>query len=296
MDDLIGGATGCLQPGMEVGDFTVMEFLGSGAHGESYLAVGASGTEDTVVRLLSPQRNPVDRMTGRIADLMEKGRNIRNLHVLEYLDGQSDEFFNWVAFRRSDWVPLSRVMRERKSRGGGGFSEKEVRRMIFQVLLALCVLHKRGIVHGALKPAHCFIDDQFCLEVADSGLSPLLGSPTHFGSPEAGLEVVDIPGFNPRAGAVIESVLFAAPECVAGAEYSVESDLYSVGFLAWHLFTGHSRADANFFYELEEEIQSRWGAWFLRATELLPENRFHSPEDMLANLPGVEVVEEEKEA
>ena len=292
----MSGATGCLQPGMEVGDFTVMEFLGSGAHGETYLAVGSSGTEDTVVRLLSPQRNPVDRMTGRIADLMEKGRNIGNLHVLEFIDGQSDEFFNWVAFRRSDWVPLSRVIRERKSRGEGGFSEKEVRRMIFQVLLALCVLHKRGIVHGALKPAHCFIDEQFCLEVADSGLTPLLGSPEHFGSPEAGMEVVDIPDFTPQTRAVIESALFAAPECSLGAVYSVESDLYSVGFLAWHLFTGHLRADANFFYELEEEVQSSWGSWFLRAMEPLPENRFHSSEEMIANLPGVEVVEDAKEA
>jgi len=293
MDEFISGDSGCLQPGMEVGDFTVMQYLGSGAHGETYLAVGASGTEDSVVHLLSSQRNSVDLMTERIGGLIEKGRDIRNLHVLQFLDGQTDEFFNWVAYRRSDWTSLASLIRERKSRGEVGFSEKEVRRMIFQVLLSLCVLHKRGIVHGSLKPSHCFVDDQYCLEVADAGLAPLLGSPAHFGSPEPGLEVVDIPGFQPRIGAVIETALFAAPECSVGAEYSVESDLYSVGFLAWHLFTGYTRAGGNFFYELTKEIRSEWGSWFLQATELHPENRFHSAEEMLANLPGVEVLDTE---
>lgn len=162
--------------------------------------------------------------------------------------------------------------------------------MIFQVLLALCVLHNRGIIHGSLKPSHCFVDEEYRLEIADSGLAPLLGFPDHFGTPELGFEVVDIPEFAPHMAAVIESTLFAAPECATAPRFSVESDLYSVGFLAWHLFTGHVRAGANFFYELPEEIQSSWGSWFLQATEPLPENRFHSPEEMIANFPGVEVV------
>ncbi len=290
MDELITGDSGCLQPGMEVGDFTIMKYLGSGAHGESYLSAGPSGVEDSVVHLLSPQRNPAGQVAEGLDDLVGKCRDVRNLHVLECLDGRSDEFFNWVAYRRSDWQSLARVIRERESRGEVGFSETEVRRMVFQILLALAALHKHGIVHGSLKPAHFFVEEQLCLEVADAGLSSLLGSPSHFGSPEAGLEVVDIPGFQPRIGAVIESALFAAPECALAGGQTIESDLYSVGFLAWHFFTGHLRAGANFFYELSEEIQSEWGAWFLRATEPDPENRFHSAEEMIATLPGVEVV------
>ncbi|MGE9289360.1 MAG: protein kinase domain-containing protein [Puniceicoccales bacterium] len=291
MDDLMTGNSGCLQPGMEVGAFTVMEFLGAGALGESYLSVGPSGTEDTVVHLLSPQRNSTQDMMERLGVLIERGQNIRNLHVLEFLDAQTDEFFNWVAFRRSDWAPLSTLIAQRKEQGVVGFTDKEVRRMIFQVLLALCVLHNRGILHGSLKPQHCFVDEEFRLEVADSGLYPILGFPDHFGLPGEGVFTVDIPEFIPRMNAVIESTLFAAPECALFPNFTVESDLYSVGFLAWHLFTGHRRAGANFFYELPEEIQAEWGAWFLRATEPLPENRFHSAEEMISELPGVEVVE-----
>lgn len=288
------GSSGCLQPGMEVGAFTVMEFLGSGALGESYLAVGPSGTEDSVVHLLSPQRNPTEEMMARLDDLIERGRDIRNLHVLALLDAQTDEFFNWVAFRRSDWIHLDALIADRKQKGEGGFSEKEVRRMIFQVLLALCVLHKRGIIHGALKPAHCFVDEEFRLEVADSGLYPLLGFPQHFGPPPEGAMVVDIPGFVPQIRSALASTLFAAPECALEARFSVESDLYSVGFLAWHLFTGHFRAGANFFYELPEKIQTDWGQWFLRATEPRPDDRFHSAEEMISEIPGVEKVEATK--
>lgn len=288
----MSGNTGCLQPGMEVGDFTVMEFLGSGSHGETYSAVGESGTEDTVVHLISPQRNSMERMTEGIADLMDKGQNIRNLHVLQFRDGQTDEFFNWIAFRRSGWTPLSRLIDDRKEEGKSGFSVKEVRRMVFQVLLALCVLHNRGIVHGSLKPSHCFVDEQYCLEVADAGLYPLLGSPTHFGTPDEGMEGVDIPEFRPRIRSTIESTLFSAPECSLSGAYSVSSDLYSVGILTWHLFTGHMRGDANFFEELPEEIQSEWGEWFFKATEVLPSNRFRTAEEMISDLPGVEIVED----
>jgi len=292
MDDLMNGTSGCLQPGMEVGSFTVMEFLGAGAVGESYLAVGPSGTEDTVVHLLSPQRNATAELMQRLDDLMERARGIRNLHVLEMLDAQTDEFFNWAAFRRSDWKTLATLIAERKKQGETKFSDKEVRRIIFQVLLALCVLHNRGILHGSLKPEHCFVDEEFRIEVGDSGLYPLLGFPGHFGPPGEGVVTVDIPDFAPRMDAVIQSTIFSAPECCRAPNFSVESDLYSVGFLAWHLFTGNSRAGANFFYELPEEIQSEWGEWFFKATEPLPSNRFRTAEEMISELPGVEIVED----
>lgn len=291
MNDLLAGSGGCLQPGMEVGEFTVMEFLGSGALGESYSAVGPSGTEDTVVHLVSPQRNSVEAMMDRMGELAERGRNIRNLHVLEIRDAQTDDFFNWVAFRKSDRISLRAIMAERRGLDHPEFSEKEVRRIVFQILLVLCVLHQRGLIHGALKPQHCFLDEDLHVEVADSGLYPLVGAPAHFGRPEEGVLTAEIPEFSLSVHAALESTLFAAPECALEANFSVESDLYAVGFLAWHLFTGHVRAGANFFYELPEPIRDGWGAWFLRATEPLPENRYHSAEEMLSRMPGVEPVE-----
>tara|TARA_R100000027_G_scaffold61554_5_gene53025 strand:+ start:37028 stop:37906 length:879 start_codon:yes stop_codon:yes gene_type:complete len=292
MSDTLDASIGCLQPGMEVGSFTVMECLGVGALGESYSAVGPSGTEDTVVHLLSPQKIPSDQMMLRLDGLLERGNGIQNSHVLEFVGAETDEFFNWVAFRKSDLFSLNAMIEARREGGFGMFGEKEVRRIIFQVLLALCVLHKRGIVHGSIKPAHCFVDEDLRLEISDAGLYPLIEFPSHYGPPDEGALSNDIPGFSPQVSSVIESTIFNAPECAERPEFTVESDLYSVGFLTWYLFSGHKRAGANFFYELSEEIRSEWGAWFLRATEPLPENRFHSAEEMLSEMPGVEIVAE----
>lgn len=289
MDDLLGGSAGCLQPGMGIGDYTVMEFLGSGALGESYLAVDGSGDENTVIRLLSFQKNTPKSLAKPVKEFRDHFGGIANRHLLELRDAEIDDFFFWAAYRRSGRIPLSFLLREREAAGEGSFSEAETRRIVFQVLLGLQALHGAGVAHGGLKPAHCFVDEEYRLELADAGLMPLVGFPGHLGGSGAGEEAsADIPGFRPNPVSLIETAVFAAPETTYEAAHSPAGDLYSAGYLAWRLLTGLGRAGCSFFQVLPEEFHETWGPWFLRAMAPSPADRFADAEEMLAAMPGVE--------
>ncbi len=291
MDDLLGSSTGCLQPGMGIGDFTVMEFLGSGALGETYLAGDAEGSENTVIRLLSFQKNTPKALKKPVAALRDALTGVANRHVLHLRDTEIDDYFFWAAFRRSDRVPLSFLMRERFAAGEGPLGEAEVRRVVFQVLLGLHALHSAGVVHGGIKPAHCFVDEEFRTEIADAGLMPLVGFPGHFGRSGNDEESSsDIPGFTPNPVSMVETTVFAAPETTYLSRQSVAGDLYSTAYLTWYLLTGYIRAGASLFQVLTDEQRETWGPWILRAMAFQPEERFGDAEEMLAAMPGVEAV------
>lgn len=95
-------------------------------------------------------------------------------------------------------------------------NEQQVLRLLGRLLKALRCLHHRGIVHNDIKP------DNILLEA--EGLNPVL---VDFG----------VACSRPRAEARVGGFtpLFVAPELLAGAPPSPQSDLYSLGltFLHW---------------------------------------------------------------
>ena len=104
------------------------------------------------------------------------------------------------------------------------FDAFERSRRLSQVLGALArtlaALHDAGFVHGDVKPAHVRVRPDGRVILLDLGASV---SRTSSGSIDG-----------PRA----LTPAYAAPELMAGARPTPESDLYSLGALAWTLATG----------------------------------------------------------
>jgi serine/threonine-protein kinase PpkA len=89
--------------------------------------------------------------------------------------------------------------------------------LLREVLDALGHAHRRGIVHGGIKPSNVLFDAQGHARLADFGIARCAA--------EIGLP-------HPAA----ES--YQSPEQSRGQPPGQRSDLYSVGVLAWHLLTG----------------------------------------------------------
>jgi len=152
-----------------------------------------------------------------------------------------------------------------------------VRDIVRQIASGLLALHRKEMVHRDLRPENVLIDADGTVTIID------------FGSVEvAGLEEI-APGTAGEA-AFAGTVQFSAPEIYRGEASSAQSDIYSLGVIAYRLLTGdlpygprianaHTRrAQAKFKYRPVGETRDTFPAWMdaaiARACAIDPAHRY----------------------
>jgi serine/threonine-protein kinase len=92
--------------------------------------------------------------------------------------------------------------------------------LVAQACAALDVAHRQGIVHRDLKLENLMLDRTGILKVMDFGIARVAGS-EHL----------------TRAGFMLGTPAFMAPEQVQGREIDARTDLYAMGVVFHHLIT-----------------------------------------------------------
>jgi serine/threonine-protein kinase len=111
----------------------------------------------------------------------------------------------------------------------GPLRPERVARLLLQASRALAEAHGRGIIHRDLKPENLFVCsagiDRDIVKVLDFGL--------------AQVDVVEDPA-SPltRAGCVVGTPTYIAPELLAGQRADARSDVYALGAVMYKLLTG----------------------------------------------------------
>jgi serine/threonine protein kinase len=211
--------------GRRIGDYLVVELIGTGGFGKVYLALqlpimmkaalkllDLEGLDDemrkTVLEKFEGEARALARLTHpNIVRLLQYGRYEKMpFLVMEYVDGG---------------VSLTEEMDER-SEADLWFMPGEIRRIIGQLLDALEAAHGAQIVHRDLKPDNLMLQQApghpDLLRVLDFGLAKYVGggssTKTAMGTPE-----------------------FVAPEVLSGKNIGPWTDLYSVGALVYELLS-----------------------------------------------------------
>src|SRR5919198_108527 len=89
-----------------------------------------------------------------------------------------------------------------------------------QILAALRVAHRQGVVHRDIKPHNVLVDGEGRIKVTDFGIA------------RAG------PSQMTEEGSIIGTAQYLSPEQAQGAPVTPASDLYSVGIVLYELLTG----------------------------------------------------------
>lgn len=146
--------------------------------------------------------------------------------------------------------------------------------LLRQVLDAVEYAHRRGIVHGGIKPTNVLFDERGNARLADFGIARCAAE---LGRP------------HPRAAA------YLSPEQARGNAPGQRSDLYSIGVMAYELLTGAlpfegEDAVATAVAHIEQPIPrlppmvGAWQGWIDKALAKAPEQRFQSAAEMAAGL------------
>jgi len=185
-----------------------MRPLGTGGSGSVWLALDEQNGLDVALKIIPRE--------GKAAARAERealaARRLRHDRCVRAYDVGHDSGHVYIAY---EYVP-GRTMRD--AIRSGVLSDQDAITAAAQVLDALAHAHRAGIVHRDVKPANILLEDrdEIAVRLLDFGLAQFDGADTL-------TAVGDVPG----------TLAYIAPERLAGADASPESDVWSVGVLLW---------------------------------------------------------------
>ncbi len=180
----------------------------------------------------------------------------------------------YIAMEWIDGQTLEQVLRQHRR-----LSLPVAARLGLQLLAVLGAAHEAGIVHRDIKPANLMLTRDGRLKVADFGIARVQGS--------------DLA--HTRAGMVLGTPRYAAPEQLAGENVDFRADLYAAGCVLFEAVCGRPPFDAGQVYQLVHDVQTRppvapsqlvsglppaFDALILKALAKRPDERFSSAADM----------------
>jgi eukaryotic-like serine/threonine-protein kinase len=219
-----------LPAGLVIGDYEVTRHLDSGGMADVYEGVhpliGKAVAIKVLSRTLSSDPAMVDRFVQEarsvnqirhhnIVDIFALGRlrDGRVYCVMEFLNGES---------------------LQRRLRRAPGMSYEEALSVLSQMCDGLEAAHKVRIVHRDLKPENVFLIETArgpLVKLLDFGIAKLIGAEKS-GRPQT------------RAGMLIGTPEYMAPEQCMGQEIDTRTDVYALGIIMFEMFTGRLPFDA----------------------------------------------------
>lgn len=201
-----------------VGEYQLIEEIGSGTSGEVYRALDVRLQREVAVKVLRG---------GAFSTHRERERLMREARALARINHPSIVPIYDVGVE--DGVPfLVTKLIEGTTLGGRadslGWSNRTATEVVAQIADAISAAHENGIVHRDLKPSNVLIDSSDHPYVTDFGLAKL---------PDASYSLT-------QNGQVIGTPAYMSPEQAAGCDDEVDhrSDIYSLGAILYELLTG----------------------------------------------------------
>ena len=258
--------------GIEVPGYRLVRPIGTSGMATVYVAMQRSLERQVAVKVF----DTVDvEAIARFEQLLRTSARLSNPHIVgahqigRTADGRT---FHSMPFLLS--AELSRHTLRSKP--------LKVAALLREILDALGYAHRRGIVHGGVKPSNVLFDERGHARLADFGIARCAAELGHPHPAAAG---------------------YLSPEQARGNPPGQRSDLYSVGVLAYELLTGvlpfqGEDAVATAIAHVEQPIPrlppmvGAWQPWIDKALAKSPEQRFQGAGEMADALSAIDGLQE----
>ncbi|MGB0413627.1 MAG: protein kinase domain-containing protein [Coraliomargarita sp.] len=208
-----------LEVGMVLDGYVVERVLDESARSQLYVVKDTEGGERAVMK------TPAERFSDDAAYierfLMEEwvGRRISNSRLVKVVEKRRTPQFLFYLMEHVEGRTLAKWIEENPQPEMG-----VVIHMIEQVIGGVRALHRKETLHQDLKPDNIILDCNEQVKIIDYGSAYV-----------AGINEAEVP-FERRVD--LGTRCFSAPEYVLNRRPSTRSDLFSIGVIAYQLFTG----------------------------------------------------------
>lgn len=201
--------------GRQLGNYTVIELLGSGGFADVYLAKHIHLDTLAAIKVLRSRLSMTDSDTFR-----REARTLAQLqhpHIIRVLDFDIDDKTPYLVM---EYAAAGSVRQHHPP--GKPLSLTTTSKYVMQIADALQYAHDHGVIHRDIKPENIFLNHQGDLLLGDFGLS---------------IQSASYTTLNPHTQEIGGTITYIAPEQLRGQARRA-SDQYSLGITAFEWLTG----------------------------------------------------------
>jgi serine/threonine protein kinase len=262
--------------GRVVAGYRIEERIGRGGMGLVYRAEHLNLRRRAAIKIIAPELAEASGFRERFNREARIAAALQHPNIVTVYDAGEEDGLLYLAMQYIEGNDLSAVLRSQ-----GRLRPYRALDVCRQVAAALDAAHAQGLIHRDVKPANVLIEGRTAF-LTDFGLTKRIeGTRTQL----------------TKAGDVVGTIHYVAPEQIEGGRVDARTDIYSLGCLVYHCLTGelpfardtdvaviyaHLSEDPPRITSVRPELPGGLDAVIAKALEKAPERRFQSCADLMS--------------
>ncbi|MET0816653.1 MAG: serine/threonine-protein kinase [Solirubrobacteraceae bacterium] len=262
--------------GRVVAGYRIEERIGRGGMGLVYRAEHINLRRRAAIKIIAPELAETSGFRVRFNREARIAAALQHPNIVTVYDAGEEDGLLYLAMQYIEGSDLSSVLRSQ-----GRLRPYRAIDVCRQVAAALDAAHGMGLIHRDVKPANVLIEGRTAF-LTDFGLTKRVeGTQTQL----------------TKAGDVVGTIHYVAPEQIEGGRVDARTDIYSLGCLLYHCLTGelpfardtdvaviyaHLSEEPPRITSVRPELPGGLDAVIAKALEKAPERRFQSCADLMS--------------
>jgi len=212
--------------GKEIGKYRITERLGQGGMAEVYAGIHTHLDRKVAVKVLHSYLLEGGDFVARFKREAKAVANLRHPNIVQVYDFDIQDDLIFMVMEYVDGVNLHTKLVEVGNRGER-MPIKLIGSIINDIASALDYAHTKSMLHRDIKPSNIMIDQNDKAYLTDFGIAKLLSDQKFTAT-----------------GTLVGTPAYMSPEQGRGDDLTEESDIYSLGIIAFEMLTGQVPYDA----------------------------------------------------
>jgi len=217
-----------LEPGEAVGTYRILRKLGEGGMGAVYEAEHVHMGSKAAIKVLLPELSTNPDAVTRFVNEARAASSLKHRNIVTVHDCAQRPNGQW-------FIVLQFVeggsLKKRMQTTGGPMAPGDVVSIISQAASGLHLAHEHDIIHRDIKPENILL--------SQSAIGP---TDDHVTVVDFGIAKLNKArgGSGTRAGTIVGTPNYMAPEHLRGHAVDRRADVYALGVVAWEMLTGEA--------------------------------------------------------